>query len=114
MRHEEAVHRFREIVTGMNPKDKAAIGEAWSVFIDRLHRSGDITDRQAQNWCLPSGFTLPSRPDSGDVWRRRRDGATVSILYVEDQVVYFEDLQGEYSLDVRQFMQDYAKSWCEG
>jgi len=33
--------------------DKPAAGEAWCIFIDSLHRDGQITDRQVQSWDNP-------------------------------------------------------------
>jgi hypothetical protein len=33
--------------------DKAAVREAWGVFIDRLCKDGRITDKQYYNWSNP-------------------------------------------------------------
>lgn len=33
--------------------DKAAVREAWGVFIDRLCKDGRITDKQYHNWSNP-------------------------------------------------------------
>lgn len=33
--------------------DKPAQGEAWTRYIDQLHRSGEITSAQAQKWGNP-------------------------------------------------------------
>ena len=48
-----AVKLFKEgsDITGV--KDKPALGQAWSLYIDLLHRDGYITDRQVQNWSNP-------------------------------------------------------------
>lgn len=33
--------------------DKPGMRQAWCIFIDELHRSGQITDKQVQSWNNP-------------------------------------------------------------
>lgn len=35
------------------PRDRPALREAWSQYIDSMHRDKQITDRQVQNWVGP-------------------------------------------------------------
>ena len=44
-----AIKLFKEAnITGV--QDKPALGQAWCMYIDMLHR---VTDRQVQNWSNP-------------------------------------------------------------
>jgi hypothetical protein len=38
--------------------DKPAIRGAFADLIDSWHKDGTITDKQAQNWCLPKRLNL--------------------------------------------------------
>ena len=48
-----ALKLFKEGADNQGVKDKPALGYAWSLYIDLLHRDGYITDRQVQNWSNP-------------------------------------------------------------
>ncbi len=53
------------IVRRYGVRDKPACRQAWSEYIDGLHRDGLITDSQAASWDGPQRCVLPRR-------RRRR------------------------------------------
>jgi hypothetical protein len=48
-----AIKLFKEAENITGVQDKPALGQAWSMYIDSLHRDGYITDRQVQNWSNP-------------------------------------------------------------
>lgn len=52
MNYREAKRLFDERFT-FDPKDKAEASQAWCIFIDTLHRDGQITDNQVQSWQNP-------------------------------------------------------------
>lgn len=52
MDYKQAKRLFKERFT-FDPKDKPEAGEAWCIFVDTLHRDGEITDKQAQSWHNP-------------------------------------------------------------
>jgi hypothetical protein len=63
MTHREAVAHFREhILPAIQRRersghpDKPMRAEAWSGYVDSLHRDGRITDTQAQNFDLPAAL----------------------------------------------------------
>jgi hypothetical protein len=109
MQLREAVYAFRDAMTGANPKDKPAIGEAWSIYVDNLHRTGMITDAQAHDWCLPESFTLPALPEEGDVCRSRRDGTPAYVDEVKGGQIYYRRDGVDHSANVNEFMQSYKK-----
>lgn len=45
---------FREnILPDIPTNDRPAVRFEWANFVDRLHRQGAITDRQADSWDCP-------------------------------------------------------------
>jgi hypothetical protein len=44
---------FKEEATNEGITNKPQLGEAWCMYIDRLHRDGYITDNQVNNWDNP-------------------------------------------------------------
>jgi hypothetical protein len=54
MTHKEAVAMFKdEFPTLVRSTDIPAKREAFGIFLDSLHRSGQITDRQVISWHNP-------------------------------------------------------------
>ena len=57
MTHREAKSQFVEFVIPNLPEgstpDYPMRREAWNNWVDSLHRSGSITDFQAENWVQP-------------------------------------------------------------
>lgn len=54
MSYLEALADFKaNVLPNVPSNDKPAKGQAWSMYVDRLHRDGQITDKQAQNWDNP-------------------------------------------------------------
>jgi len=50
MSYLEALADFKaNVLPGIPSHDKPAKAEAWVVYVDHLHREGQITDKQAQN-----------------------------------------------------------------
>ena len=52
----EAVQIFKEILKELPDdavNDKCAINLEWQIFIDNLHRGGDITNHQVTTWVCP-------------------------------------------------------------
>lgn len=45
-----------EVLPGLNHKDDVAIRTAWHMFTDDLHRNGQITLHQYENWVTPKNF----------------------------------------------------------
>ncbi len=109
MQLREAVASFRESMLGTNPKDKPAIGEAWSIYIDNLHRARKITDAQAQDWCLPDSFTLPAPPTIGSTWKSRCDGTLTHVEEVHAGLVQYSHQGQEVYLDVPSFMEAFTR-----
>lgn len=52
MNYREAKRLFDERFT-FSLKDRAEASQAWCIFIDTLHRDGQITDNQVQSWDNP-------------------------------------------------------------
>jgi hypothetical protein len=52
MTYQQAQKLFKERFTFL-PTDKPDACEAWCIFIDTLHRDGQITDKQVQSWDNP-------------------------------------------------------------
>jgi hypothetical protein len=48
-----ALGLFKEGMDITGVTDKPQLGEAWCMYIDRLHRDGYITDHQVNNWVNP-------------------------------------------------------------
>lgn len=52
--YREALADFKaNVLPSVPSNDKSAKGQAWSMYVDLLHREGQITDKQAQNWHNP-------------------------------------------------------------
>lgn len=59
MTHKKGIDEFKRLMNGMDRKlDVPMIREAYSHWIDISHQNGEITDRQAHNWCLPHTIRL--------------------------------------------------------
>jgi len=43
----------REAYEADGVADYPARAESWGAFVDALHRAGEVTDSQAQNWAQP-------------------------------------------------------------
>lgn len=54
MTYREALADFKaNFLPSVPSNDKPAKGQAWVMYVEQLHREGQITDRQAQNWDNP-------------------------------------------------------------
>ena len=52
MTYKQAQKEFRQRFI-VDEADKPEASQAWCIFIDELHRSGQITDKQVQTWNNP-------------------------------------------------------------
>lgn len=64
MTKEQAVREFKQMFIGLwiNNSDYWTAQLAWSSYVDDLCKSGQITQKQYQNWSTPFPYGKPLRP----------------------------------------------------
>lgn len=87
----------RDVMPGVRARDRPMVRQAWCEFVDRLHREGRITDRQACDWdAPPEREALKCETDTPEMEARVRAAATTYFDADPDQV-FFE--HGQWWVD---------------